>query len=236
MNSDEGAIVRLSHAVLLGTLLILYSTTARAQDSETTTPWLAVSYGGGSYAMSDANIDIREEESQRGYPFDEISSGMGFDVGVGMDVGNFFRLGVHFQRMQADTSVSDGTETLEYRYPASAIYMGLAAMRPAGSRMKYGLELAVGLTLSGAEKETTGAGLGDERKDLGGTGPYFASRAVFDMKLTSLLSLTTGIGYRYAATNEMSEDGVPIKDIDGKSFSIDYSGFEAQAGIRFFFK
>ena len=211
------------------------SQTARAQDSEDTIPWVSFSYGGGTYAMENVNTDIHNVERQAGIPFDEITSGYGFDIGVGMDVGSFFRLGLHFQRIQAESSLSDGVATLEYRYPASAIYVGMAAMRPATSRLKYGIEIGLGLTLSSGEAELSGAGLFDAKSELGGTGPYFAARGIFDIKITGMLAFSTGVGYRYAATHEMSADGIPITDNDGLPFSIDYSGFEAQAGIRFFF-
>jgi hypothetical protein len=200
-----------------------------------TRPWLSASFGGGSYAMDTANTDITRTATEGGVAADEITSGLGFDVAAGLDVGSVFRMGLHFQRIYADAMLTDGTASVDYRYPAAAIYLSMAAMRPAGDRFGYGIDLGVGLTLSAAEVEVSGTGLTDRTNDLGGTGPYLAARGLFDVRLTNLLELTMSAGYRYANTNEMSADGVPIKDNDNQPFSIDYSGFEGQAGIRFYF-
>jgi hypothetical protein len=192
-------LMRLSHALILVALLLAAPLSAHAQDEEATIPWISFNYGGGSYAMSKVNEDLQLMGQQTGLPYDEITSGLGFDIALGLDVGRIFRLGLHFQRMQAESSFTDGVATLDYRYPASAVYMGLAALRPLGDRAKYGLELAAGLTLSGGEVELSGAGLADSKSDLGGTGPFLAARALLDFQITKLLDLTTSVGYRSSA-------------------------------------
>lgn len=238
--------------LLLLTAFSTFAMTASAQDSETTRPWVIMNFGGGSYAMERANDEIQttgesalfDHEQVSLLEFEEISDGLGFGLGIGVDVGDIFRMGLHFQRIRAEassralvltTGTADQEAAMEFNFPASALYVALAAMRPLGGRMSYGLEAGAGVTLSGAEAVRSGADDAEVTIDMGGAGPFIVGRAMFDTRITNYLELAATAGYRYAVTNEMSSGGTPILDNDMQPFSIDYSGFEGQVGLRFYF-
>lgn len=215
----------------IGVALLLGLTTA-AFGQVAPALWLGAEGGFGTYSMSDVNLDIQDFNASSGLQMDEISKGLAFGVNAGVNLGSL-GLGLAYERVTASSEISDATGSLEYNFPANAVY-GLVQYRlPSPGPLKIGFGGGLGMISSAGSMNIAIQGLGAASGDISGSGILAEARVFGDYHATPMIVLSPSVGYRYTKVPSCKIEGQQVYNADGSKLSIDYSGIILRAGIKF---
>jgi hypothetical protein len=196
-------------------------------------PWIAISAGLGTYAMSDVNEDIEATNAMIApYSMDEVTNGMTLGVQAGVDVSPMFTTSMGFDRLFATTNVGDATGELEYRLPANAYRATLEYRVPTASPTSFGIGVGAGLVQAAGDISMSVSGVGAASADVSGYGPLVEAFLVADVWANKYFAISPSVGYRYAKVGSFKMDGATTYNADGSKMSIDYSGVSARLAVK----
>jgi hypothetical protein len=214
-------------------LLALVSASALVSPAAGATPWFSASGRFGTYAMEDVNREIRMIDALTYSRFDEISSGFGLGLGVGwIPSSGRSAFGIHYERLFAKSEITDYSGSLSYDFAANAYYGTLEYRPPSTGKALFGAGMGAGAVSSAGEISLAVTGVGAASGNVEGTGPLFQGYVFAELPIGTRAFLVPLAGYRYAKISSVELDGAPIQNPDGSDYSVDYSGFVAELGLR----
>ena len=220
------------NGLLLGAWIMALPTLAMASPR----PWLAAGIGGSTYAMGDVNDDIGSINALlagSGLKMDEITKGLNFGASGGVDLGNGFGVGIGYDRLTANTKISDFSGSIEYDMPAN-LYRALGRYSFANTGKTRGfLETAIGLVTPAGEVRLIAIGIGSEIGKIEGSGVAFEAGGGGEIWAGPQIALVGGVGYRHAKVSDVKIAGSSVYTASGDAYTIDYSGLFVRAGLMF---
>ncbi len=225
--------MRYTRRITLG-LAVLAAALAPAVVHADARAWFQGSIGGSTYSMGDVNDDIgtiNTELSGSGFSMDELTNGWNFGGAVGLDLGRGFSFGVAYDRLSGRREVSFPAATLTYDLPGNLYRVfGRYTFRRAAKTQGF-LEASVGGVSPAGGISYSVSGVGAFAGDFGGSGLALEGGGGVLWWFAPRLGLTGEAGYRHAAVNKTAVGSVPIQDVHGGDYTIDYSGLFLRAGL-----
>lgn len=197
-------------------------------------PWLTGSVGGAFYAMGDVNDDIANINAflaGSGLSMDEINKGAVFGAAIGLDLGHGFAVGLGYDRLSANSEVSDATGGLEYDLPANLVRGFGRYTFASGGKARGFLELGLGRVATAGEFTLTQSGVGSEVFPVEGSGAAVDLCVGGELWLASQFALAGSAGYRHAKASDIEVDGDAVYNAAGDPYSADYSGMLGRIGF-----
>ena len=227
---------RVSRAALLFTLLFAFAAV----------PCFAGQFGIGvfgtynSYDMEDLNDEIADinadlEAGGSTARMDEIENGIGFGGGIRYRSPGSLQFALDYERLNADSDVSDDGASFEVDVPANAVTATLTYLLASTSNLRVGFAGGLGYYFTGGTITLDDGVNPPEEGDLEGSGIGYHAGAVLDVGLSDMMTLNAFAGWRQAKTGDLELDGEPVLTEDGDDATLDWSGVMAKVGINIFF-
>jgi hypothetical protein len=195
-------------------------------------------YGGYQrYAMGDVNDAIDTPgtffpgAAARG---DRIHGGGGFGAGFRVWPSERVRVAVDVSRLLAKTTgtaVFLGTPySAELDVPSTGVSATVAYFFPSLGRARLGLGAGAGYYNCTGRASATASGT-TLSTTLDGSGFGAHGEGVGEIRLSSLIRVEVGAGYRFARTTDVEAEGMTLLNADGSKSRVDWSGVTARAGL-----
>lgn len=199
--------------------------------------WVQVSLGINGLAMDDINeTDFRwHEDSPDGFNLNEINSGMALLFGVGYDSSSLLGYGMFWEHQYASSSGVDQEMEADVNLAADIFTGRLSLNFIRKEKWRLGVAGSMGFLVAGGDVNKTTAGASYGKSELSGDCMVFEGMAKLEIVTGggSVVQITGG--WRQAEVTSFKNDNKPVKMADGEDMSLDYSGFTARAGLKFWF-
>jgi hypothetical protein len=193
-----------------------------------------------SYKMEDLNDEIAEinadlEGMGSTERMDEIENGMGFGGGLRYRSPGSLQFALDYERLSAESDVSDGDASFEVEVPANAFLATLTYLMASTSNVRFGFAGGLGYYKTGGTLTVDDGVNPPIEGDLEGSGLGYHAGGVLDLGLSDQMAVNIFAGWRQAKTSDLELDGDPVLTEDGDDATLDWSGVTAKIGLNFFF-
>jgi len=197
-------------------------------------PWMVVSGGGGRYAMTQLNNEIKiYNDTYANSPhFKTVDQGAAWGLTAGCELANHWSIGAGLDRLMAITKASDASGALEYNLAANAWRVFAEyGLQPSGySSVRFGV--GTGAIAESGQLTASAPNEAPLKDHVGGSGALFEAYGGGDFWVTPMVAVQSVAGYRYAKIKEMNISGGSVISANGEPVGLDFSGPYVRLGVK----